>query len=81
MFRWICAAGSRVGLSGWFLDDREEYANTQRFPVCETMVWRILGTPPIFLSSENVSVIVTRGQAHDRVSLQWALGKKPKYTA
>jgi xanthine dehydrogenase accessory factor len=77
----IARLAQGLGFRVVVLDDREEFANTQRFPGCETMVLEDFRHIPDFpVGGNTYLVIVTRGHAHDRVTLQWALGKKPKYT-
>lgn len=63
------------------LDDREEFANPERFPGCETMVVEdFKQMPPLPVDDNTYILIITRGHAHDRTVLEWALTKEPYYT-
>jgi xanthine dehydrogenase accessory factor len=61
-------------------DDREEFANSRRFPVSEC---RVLSSyedlPQLALNGNDYIVIVTRGHLHDLDCLRWALGTKAAY--
>lgn len=70
-----------VGFRVWVVDDREEFANTRRFPTADRILvcsvdeaFRRLGvTPATFIA------IVTRGHIHDRDALRSALACRPAY--
>jgi xanthine dehydrogenase accessory factor len=70
-----------VGFRVCVVDDREEFANTRRFPTADQIMvcsvdeafQRIVITPATFIA------IVTRGHAHDRVALRAALATRPAY--
>lgn len=61
-------------------DDREEFANSRRFPLSEC---RVLSSykdlPQLALGESDYIVIVTRGHLHDLDCLRWALGTKAGY--
>jgi xanthine dehydrogenase accessory factor len=71
-----------VGLGFWTVvfDDRAEYANEQRFPGCEIVVLDDFRRLPELAVGDNTYIlIITRGHAHDKTVLRWALGKDAKY--
>jgi xanthine dehydrogenase accessory factor len=70
-----------VGFRVCVIDDREEFANPERFPSADRLLVcpvaeafdRIAVTPATYLA------IVTRGHAHDRDALRRALTSRPAY--
>ncbi len=70
-------AGFRVTV----VDDRETFANSERFPMAATCIagpWEdALGS--IETGPNTYVVIVTRGHAMDGTCLKWALGTKARY--
>jgi len=75
---WIA---HRVGFEVVIIDDREEFANRERFP----MAAEILALPfeealrGMELGPEDYVVIVTRGHLHDLVVLREAINQSPAY--
>lgn len=62
------------------IDDRKEYANSIRFPSCETIVIENFDNLPDFqIDGKTYILIITRGHVHDYTVLSWALGKEPQY--
>ncbi len=62
------------------IDDRDEFANAQRFPDCEVVVIDSFEEMPDFPADRNsYIVIMTRGHAYDQDVLRWALKKEPFY--
>lgn len=69
-----------VGFRVTVLDDRDDYCNLARFPDCECIVTDTLSDfPQIRVDSRSYIVIMTRGHAHDREVLEWALRHEYKY--
>lgn len=61
-------------------DDREEFANLERFPGCEIQVLQSFRkVPEIELSDDSYVLIITRGHLHDQEVLEWALQQDPYY--
>lgn len=62
------------------LDDREEFANPERFPECETAVLEDYeNIPDLPLDKYSYILVITRGHAHDKTALEWALKQDVKY--
>lgn len=69
-----------LGFRTVVFDDRAEYANEQRFPGCEVVVLEDFRKIPNLPAGPNTYIlIITRGHAHDRTVLRWALGKSAGY--
>lgn len=62
------------------IDDREEFANTERFPGCNCIVVDdFRNIPDLPVNSNTYILVITRGHAGDRWALEWALDKGAKY--
>ncbi|MCC0679148.1 XdhC family protein [Clostridioides sp. ES-S-0005-03] len=62
------------------IDDREEFANSERFPHSEVVVLDSFENIPDFPIDENSYIIIlTRGHLYDSSSLEWALKTNPCY--
>ncbi len=71
---------ANLGFDVTVIDDREEYANPARFPQCRTVVIESFEDMPDFETDERSYIlIITRGHAHDKTVLRWALDKKYLY--
>ena len=71
---------ANLGFDVTVIDDREEYANTARFPQCTPVVIESFENMPDFETDERSYIlIITRGHAHDKTVLRWALRKKYLY--
>lgn len=69
-----------IGFHVIVIDDRDDFANAERFPDCEVAVIDSFTDMPDFPADENSYVVImTRGHAYDQDVLRWALGKKPFY--
>ncbi|MBP5166689.1 MAG: XdhC family protein [Oscillospiraceae bacterium] len=68
-----------VGFSVTIVDDREEFANNERFPDCRCAVVDFKNMPDFPVDEKSYVVIMTRGHAFDREVLKWALGKELRY--
>lgn len=76
----VAKLASHLGYPVVVIDDREEYANSQRFPECETIVVESFPNMPDFDTDErSLILIITRGHAHDKTVLKWALNKPCLY--
>ncbi len=70
-----------VGFRTVVIDDREPFANTERFPLASETVVTDLTTivPSLPIAPSSFIVIVTRGHRHDLVVLEQALGTSARY--
>ena len=74
------ALARRVGFQVVVLDDRSEFANSQRFPGCTVkLLDSFERLPELAIDEKSYIVIVTRGHLYDRVVLEWALRTKAYY--
>lgn len=63
-----------VGIKSIVYDDREEFANNERFPFSKCVVLESMEIcPHLSLGKEDMVVIVTRGHLYDKNCLIWAL--------
>ena len=80
--REVCRLTHRVGFRTVVLDDREEFANAERFPradairVIDDFNEALAGMPA---DHDSYLVILTRGHSHDRTVLLHALGTNAGY--
>ena len=78
---FVAPLARMVGFRVCVIDDREEFADTRRFPTADQLMVcsiaeafkRIPVTPSTFIA------IVTRGHGHDREALRGALATRPAY--
>ncbi len=76
----LAAAAHTVGFSIGVIDDREAFANTQRFPMAaEVFTSYESAFAGITPSASSYLVIVTRGHRDDMRVLQWAIGADARY--
>lgn len=69
-----------LGFDVTVIDDREEFANPERFPECKTVVVKSFPEMGDFPTDERSYIlIITRGHAHDKTVLRWALNKPHLY--
>lgn len=63
------------------IDDREEFANAERFPDADTTIAREYkeAFKEIHVDRSSFLVIVTRGHVHDQTVLEWALSTDAQY--
>lgn len=62
------------------IDDREEFANYERFPESEVVVLDSFENIPDFPTDENSYIIIlTRGHLYDSSALEWALKREAGY--
>ena len=72
-----------AGFATVIIDDRESFANADRFPeASETMAGDYESVfPMLTVNSSTYIVIVTRGHRDDMRVLRWAASTQPKYMA
>jgi len=70
-----------VGFKTVVLDDRSEYANSERFPASSeiTLLESFDRLPELAIDEDGYIVIVTRGHLHDKTILAQALKTKAGY--
>ena len=69
-----------LGFDVTVIDDREEFANPERFPGCKTVVVESFPDMCDFPTDDRSYIlIITRGHAHDKTVLRWALNKPHLY--
>ncbi len=78
----VAALAEMVGFKTVILDDRAEYANSEKFPKADEI--KILDSfsgcfSGLELDGDSYVVIVTRGHRHDKTVLEQALGTKAGY--
>ncbi len=78
--RALAQAAGLVELPVRVFDDREEYANPERFPhaVC-TVLESYAAIPELLIEEKDMLAIVTRGHLGDADVLRWALRQKAGY--
>lgn len=79
--RSLCTVGALAGFSVTVIDDRPEYANTERFPeadrvICDDYEDALASLPNDF---NTYYVMVTRGHKQDELSLRIVLAKSWAY--
>lgn len=76
----VAGLAKRVGFQVVVLDDRSEFANSQRFPGCKV---RVIDSfehlPQLPIDEKSYILIITRGHLYDSVVLEWALRTKAYY--
>ncbi len=77
----IAEAAHRVGFQVAVLDDREAFANAERFPDAqETIVSPYeSGLEQIQIGPMDFVLVVTRGHSHDQIALEQAIQTKARY--
>ena len=76
----VAKLASHLGYPVTVIDDRIEYANPERFPECDTVCIDSFTDMPDFSTDDRSYIlIITRGHAHDKTVLRWALDKPCLY--
>lgn len=77
----LARMGSMCGFKIAVIDDRAEFASTERFPDAELIMAEDFKKSFARLKIDRSSyiVIVTHGHKHDEVVLEWAVGTEAKY--
>jgi xanthine dehydrogenase accessory factor len=77
----IAPLSEMVGFKTVVLDDRSEYANSERFPASSeiTLLESFDRLPELAIDEDGYIVIVTRGHLHDKTILAQALKTKAGY--
>jgi xanthine dehydrogenase accessory factor len=74
----VAELAGRADFDVWVIDDRERYANRERFPAAERLIVGDLGQTLANLESDSRTfcIIVTRGHSHDEEAL-FHLARRP----
>jgi xanthine dehydrogenase accessory factor len=77
----IAPLAERVGFKTVVLDDRQEYANQERFPGSKVILLESMGDPlpQLDIDGESYLCIVTRGHLHDKWVLEQVLRTPAAY--
>ena len=79
--RELVPLAGRVGFKVVVIDDREEYADSKKFPEADDVIqYPFEGViPRLYVDESSFLVIVTRGHKHDKTVLEQALKSPAKY--
>jgi xanthine dehydrogenase accessory factor len=79
----ICRVAGLAGFGVTVIDDRESYANAERFPDAEATISGEYETlfPTLTVNAQTYIVIVTRGHRDDMRILRWAVTEPARYIA
>ncbi len=74
----VAALASQADFDVWVIDDRDRYANQERFPTAERIIVDEIGRvlPRLEVDSKTYCIIVTRGHSHDEEAL-YHLAERP----
>jgi len=70
-----------LGFKVTVIDDRAEFASSERFPEAEAVLAEDFtqAFPRLKIDKSSYIVIVTRGHQHDELVLEWAIGTPARY--
>ncbi len=79
----LCKVAGLAGFRTTIIDDREMFANVERFPDADEIHAGEYETvfPKLHVNETSYIVIVTRGHRDDMRILQWAIGTSAKYVS
>ncbi len=77
----LAKMGKLLGFKIAVIDDRAEFASSDRFPEADTVLAGDFTSsfPKLKIDKSSYIVIVTRGHQHDELVLEWAVGTPAKY--
>jgi xanthine dehydrogenase accessory factor len=77
----LAKMGKLLGFKIAVIDDRVEFASTDRFPEADILLAEEFTSsfPKLKIDKSSYIVIVTRGHQHDELVLEWAVGTPAKY--
>jgi xanthine dehydrogenase accessory factor len=69
----VADLAARADFDVWVVDDREQYANSGRFPTAERIIVGPLDEvlPALDITAQTYALIVTRGHGHDQEALYY----------
>lgn len=79
----LCQVASLIGFATTVIDDRESFANRERFPLADEVLAGEYEEifPKLEISTSSYLIIVTRGHRDDMRILRWAVGTPARYVA
>lgn len=79
----LCQVASLIGFATTVIDDRESFANRERFPLADNVLAGEYEElfPKLEISSSSYLIIVTRGHRDDMRILRWAVTTPARYVA
>lgn len=79
----LCQVASLIGFATTVIDDRESFANRERFPGADEVLAGEYEEifPKLEISSSSYLIIVTRGHRDDMRILRWAVTTPARYVA
>jgi len=79
----LCKVAALAGFSATVIDNREQYANRERFPEAEDVFAEEYEDlfPKLTIRDTSYIIIVTRGHRDDMRVLRWAMGTQARYIA
>lgn len=79
----LCKVATLAGFSATVIDNREQYANRERFPEAEDVFAEEYEDlfPKLTIRDTNYIIIVTRGHRDDMRVLRWAIETPARYIA
>jgi len=77
----VATLAAQVDFDVWVVDDRQQYANRERFPTAQRLVVGSFDEvlPSLEVTPQTYALIVTRGHGHDQESLFHLAGTKAAY--
>ena len=77
----LAKMGKTLGFKIAVIDDRADFASTDRFSEADTLLAEDFSKafPQLKIDKSSYIVIVTRGHQHDELVLEWAVGTAAKY--
>ena len=68
----VAKLAAEVDFDVWVVDDRQQYANAERFPTASRRIVGPIGEvlPALEMTPQTYAVIVTRGHGHDQEALE-----------
>lgn len=77
----LARIGKMVGFKVVVIDDRPEFANSERFPEADEVIAQdfSLTFPELSINISSYIVIVTRGHLQDEIVLEWAVDTNAAY--
>jgi xanthine dehydrogenase accessory factor len=77
----VGSLAAQAGFEVWVIDDRERYANSERFPTAAQIIVGEIGRvlADLEVDSHTFSIIVTRGHSHDEEALFHLVSKPGRY--
>jgi xanthine dehydrogenase accessory factor len=77
----VASLAAQADFDVWIVDDRQQYANAERFPAAERIVVGPIDEvlPALEVTSQTYALIVTRGHGHDQEALYYLAPTRAPY--